>query len=259
MEDDTSKYEVMSNQKVTRKEKKSLYAQRLKYVRRRLADQRGVQNISQAAFAKMIEVHPSAISHVEAGNTRIQPDLAMAIEEKTGFRRTWLLTGEGPETFEQPVEELISSATPLERSYTVNLPAGDISFSFVKKVKPLLSSGSGEMVYEEQAEDFYSFRSDWLLLKGTVAAMRLAQVSGDSMQPTLIDGDFVLFDTSKCDPSDGKIMVIGIDNYLYIKRVRVSPEGIFLVSDNKSVYEPWRINLETARFLGLVIWHCGDV
>ena len=89
--------------------------------------------------------------------------------------------------------------------------------------------------------------------------MRLAQVSGDSMLPTLNDGDFVLFDTSKREPRDGKIMVIGIDNHLYIKRVRVSPEGIFLVSDNKPVYEPWRINLENTRFLGLVIWHCGDV
>jgi phage repressor protein C with HTH and peptisase S24 domain len=259
VEDNTSKDEVMSNQKVMHGEKISPYAQRLKYVRRRLADQRGVEKISQAAFAKIIGVHPSAISHVEAGNTRIQPDLAMAIEEKTGFRRAWLLTGEGPETFDQPVEELISSSTPLKRSYTVDLPAGEVSFSFVKKVKPLLSSGSGDLVYEEQSEDFYSFRSDWLSRKGVVSAMRLAQVSGDSMLPTLTDGDFVLFDTSKRDPLDGKIMVIGIDNHLYIKRVRVSPEGIFLVSDNKSVYEPWRITPETTRFLGQVIWHCGDV
>ena len=42
--------------------------------------------------------------------------------------------------------------------------------------------------------------------------MRLAQVSGDSMLPTLTDGDFVLFDTSSATPLDGKIMVIGIDN-----------------------------------------------
>ncbi len=136
---------------------------------------------------------------------------------------------------------------------------GELAFSFVKKIKPLLSSGSGDFVYEEQSEDIYSFRSDWLSRKGVVSAMRLAQVSGDSMLPTLKDGDFVLFDTSKRDPLDGKIMVVGIDNYLYIKRVRISPDGIFLVSDNKAVYEPWRVNLENTRFLGLVIWHCGDV
>ncbi len=259
MENNTSKYEALSNQKVVRVEKISPYAQRLKHVRRRLADQRGVGKISQATFAKIVEVHVSAISHVEAGNTRLQPDLARAIEEKTGFRQEWLLTGEGPETFAQPVEEVRSSTIPRERSYTVDLPAGEVSFSFVNKVKPLLSGGSGDLVYEEGSEDFYSFRSEWLWQKGNVSAMRLAQVSGDSMLPTLNDGDFVLFDISKCDPLDGKIMVIGIDNHLYIKRVRVSPEGIFLVSDNKSVYAPWRITRETARFLGQVLWHCGDV
>ena len=246
----------------------SKYAKRLKHVRDRLADQRGGKKISQVAFAKMLNVHPSAISHVEAGNTRIQPDLARVIEEKTGFRQAWLLTGEGPETLSSlpPVDELRSpSASYHAEKFHVGKPAPgpfaveNVSFSFVKKVKPLLSSGSGDLVYEEYSEDFYSFRSDWLSRKGVVSAMRLAQVSGDSMLPTLTDGEFVLFDTSKSAPLDGKIMVIGIDNHLYIKRVRVTPEGIFLVSDNKSVYEPWRINPENTRFLGLVIWHCGDV
>ena len=264
MGEDTSKYEVTSTQKMTQGKKMSPYAQRLKFVRERLASQKGVGKLSQATFAKILEVHPSAISHVEAGNTRIQPELARTIEEKTGFRQAWLLTGEGPETISpaldsSTLEELRSPWPPLEKSYTVQLPSGGFSFSFVKKVKPLLSSGSGDLVYEEQSEDFYSFRSDWLSRKGVVSSMRMAQVSGDSMLPTLTDGDFVLFDTSKNAPLDGKIMVIGIDNHLYIKRVRVSPEGIFLVSDNKSVYEPWRINPENARFLGLVIWHCGDV
>ncbi len=235
----------------------SLYAQRLKHVRGQLGIRLGVENLSQAKFAKILNVHPSAISHVEAGNTRIQPELAKAIEEKTGFRQAWVLTGEGPETTEAPsIDELHSSNALLpSREFSVS----GFGFSFVYKVKPLLSSGSGDLVYEEGYEDIYSFRSDWLSRKGVVAAMRLAQVSGDSMLPTLEDGDFVLFDTSKRDPLDGKIMVIGIENHLYIKRVRVSPEGIFLVSDNKSVYDPWRVNPENTRFLGLVIWHCGDV
>ncbi len=234
----------------------SPYAQRMKYVRTLVANERGLEKLSQAKFAKILQVNPSAISHIEAGTTRIQPELAKTIEEKTGVRQAWLLTGEGPER--------IPAAPPLEthnesNSYTVSVGSGQFSFSFVQKVKPLLSSGTGELVDEEESEDIYSFRKEWLFRKGVVSAMRLAQVSGDSMLPTLEDGDFVLFDTSKRYPLDGKIMVIGIENLLYIKRVRVSPEGIFLVSDNKAVYEPWRVNPENARFLGLVIWHCGDV
>ncbi len=231
-------------------------AQRLKYVRALVANERGMQKLSQAKFANMLRVHPSTISHIEAGTTRIQPELAKTIEEKTGFRQAWLLTGEGP-------QRTLSGHSLEGRndsgSYTVPAESRQIDFSFVKKVKPLLSSGTGDLVDLEEGDDIYSFRREWLSRKGVVSAMRLAQISGDSMLPTLEDGDLVLFDTSQSDPLDGKIMVIGVENLLFIKRVRVSPDGIFMVSDNKAVYEPWRANLEITRFLGLVLWHCGDV
>ncbi len=248
-------YEARSNQKMTRGEKMSPYAQRLKHVRRFVAHERGMESLSQAKFAKMLHVHPSIISHIEAGTTRIQLGMAKMIEEQTGFRQAWLLTGEAP----QRIVAAPRLETPESNSYTVLRESGQFSFSLVQKVKSLLSSGTGDLVDEEESEDIYSFRRDWLTRKGVVSAMRLAQVSGDSMLPTLKDGDFVLFDTSKNFPQEGKIMVIGIENLLYIKRVRVSPEGIFLVSDNKAVYEPWRANPENTRYLGLVIWHCGDV
>ena len=75
----------------------SPYAQRLKYVRKLVANERGLGKLSQAKFAKMLQVHPSPISHIEAGTTRIKPELAKVIEEKTGVRQAWLLTGEGPQ------------------------------------------------------------------------------------------------------------------------------------------------------------------
>ncbi|MGO9417438.1 MAG: XRE family transcriptional regulator [Syntrophobacteraceae bacterium] len=233
----------------------SSYAQRLKYVRELVAHERGLGKLSQAKFAKMLQVHPSQIGHIEAGTTSIKPALAKVIEEKTGVPQAWLLIGEGPQRVvaEPPPE------TRESKSFTVSVGSKQFSFSFVKKVKPLLSSGTGELADEEDSNDIYSFRREWLYQKGNIPYMRLAQVSGDSMLPTLEDKDFVLFDTSKNCPMDGKIMVIGIENLLYIKRVRVSPEGIFLVSDNKAVYEPWRVSLENTRILGLVIWHCGDV
>ena len=233
----------------------SPYAQRLKYVRTFAANERGLEKLSQAKFAKILQVHPSTIGHIEAGTTRIQPELAKVIEEKTGVRQAWLLTGEGP-------QKVVAEPTPETseiNSFTVSVKSGQFTFSLVKKVKPLLSSGDGKLVDTEDSDDIYSFRREWLDRKGTISAMRFAEVSGDSMLPTLEDGDFVLFDTTKDYPMDGKIMVIGIENLLYIKRVRVSPEGLFLVSDNKAVYEPWRVSSENVRILGLVVWHCGDV
>lgn len=249
MTEDTSRNEVMSSQKWKHKGEISPYAQRMKLAREVGAEKRGLSKLSQVMFARMLGVHPSVISHIEAGTTRIQPETAKVIERQIGIRQAWLLTGDGPVR----VDDCVSA--DLESQRPAPLP-GD--FSYVKTVKSVLS-GAGRLVDEEQVEDVHAFRTEWLLRKGRVGGMRLARISGDSMFPTLVDGDLVLLDTSRTEPLDGKIMAVAIDGLLYIKRLRVSPEGCFLVSDNRSVYEPWRINLDTARFLGLVIWHCGEL
>ncbi len=260
MVENTAHYEALSIQKTKHGEKKSTpHSQRMKHVRTVFANERGLDKISQAKFARIVGINPSTISHIEAGNTRIGIDLAALIEQKTGFRQAWLLTGDRPQRLSEA--QGFGGGVPESRE---DIPKGfgmpdRFHFTYVKKVKPLLSGGSGELVEEEETEDIYSFRTDWLSRKGTISSMRLAQVSGDSMLPTLKDGDFVLFDTSKRYPGDGKIVVVGIDNLLYIKRLRRTSDGMFLVSDNTAVYEPWRIDPESARFLGLVIWHCGEV
>ncbi len=249
MADNTSHNEVMSIQKWKHKGGSSPYAQRMKLARETAAGKRGLTKLSQVMFARMLGVHPSVISHIEAGTTRIQPETAKVIERQIGIRQAWLLTGDGPVRAEDFLSADLESQRP---------PPQPSDFSYVKMVKSVLS-GAGRLVDDEQGEDVHAFRTEWLLRKGRVVGMRLARISGDSMFPTLVDGDLVLFDTSRTEPLDGKIMAVAIDDLLYIKRLRVSPEGCFLVSDNRAVYEPWRINLDTARFLGLVVWHCGEL
>ncbi len=246
----TSLHEAMSIQKWKHEGEKSVYSRRMKRAREIAAEAGGLTKLSQVMFAKMLGVHPSVISHIEAGTTRIQPEMARIIERQIGIRQAWLLAGDGPIKVDESVSGNLESQRPAPR------PS---DFSPVKGVKSVLGSGTGRLIEDELSEDICWFRTDWLLRKGRIPCMRLARVSGDSMFPTLVDGDLVLFDTSKTEPLDGKIMVVGIDDLLYIKRLRVSPEGFFLVSDNRAVYEPWRINLDTARFLGLVLWHCGEL
>ncbi|MDR3555547.1 MAG: S24 family peptidase [Syntrophobacteraceae bacterium] len=250
MAEHTSHNDVLSIQKAMRVGEKSPYSQRMKQAREIAAEAKGLTKLSQVMFAKMLGVHPSVISHIEAGTTRIQPDMARIVEREIGVRQAWLLTGDGPVKADEPVSIDQEPKRP---------PLRPSDFSCVKKVKSVLGGGTGQLVDDELSDDVWSFRTDWLLRKGHISDMRLARISGDSMFPTLVDGDLVLFDTSKIEPLDGKIMAVNIDGLLYIKRLRVSPEGFFLVSDNRAVYEPWRISPDTARFLGLVIWRCGEL
>lgn len=72
--------------------------------------------------------------------------------------------------------------------------------------------------------------------------IKIIQVSGDSMFPTLCDGDFVIVDETKAYGIDG-IYAINLHNQILIKRLKFKLDGtIQIISDNKEyemeVYKP---------------------
>lgn len=72
--------------------------------------------------------------------------------------------------------------------------------------------------------------------------IKLIQVSGDSMTPTLNDGDFVVIDEAKSHGVDG-IYAINLHNQILIKRLKFKLDGtIQIISDNKDyemeIYNP---------------------
>lgn len=82
----------------------------------------------------------------------------------------------------------------------------------------------------------------------------LYQVEGDSMAPTLNDGDRVYVDPSDSDIREGRVYVFEIpgDGHT-IKRVRRLDDGeLWLVSDNPK-YRPWRPS--EMRVIGRVYYH----
>ncbi|MCS3807838.1 S24 family peptidase [Xanthomonas sp. 4461] len=67
---------------------------------------------------------------------------------------------------------------------------------------------------------------------------------GDSMEPTIQDGDAILFDTSDTRPVDGTLYVIQVDGMAnpeyYVKRALVLEAGVYFQSDNPSGDHQWR-------------------
>lgn len=75
--------------------------------------------------------------------------------------------------------------------------------------------------------------------------------SGDSMTPTIDDGDQLLVDRNKQEIKDGKIYIIQHRGTMWVKRVRWGFNEVFLVSDNED-YEPISIGYEEAEDLQVV-------
>lgn len=67
---------------------------------------------------------------------------------------------------------------------------------------------------------------------------------GDSMEPTIEDGDAILFDTSDTKPVDGLLYVIQVDGMAnpeyYVKRAMVLDAGVYFASDNPQGDHNWK-------------------
>ena len=114
------------------------------------------------------------------------------------------------------------------------------------------AAGSGDLVFEEAAELHIALPRSavptWARLSGLICI----RVSGDSMVPTLNDGDLLLLDRSHTEPLDDQLFVIHGDEGLRVKRLRHAVDGWQLVSDNPS----WsaRVVGERDRVVGRVAW-----
>jgi len=119
------------------------------------------------------------------------------------------------------------------------------------------SAGPGAVAGGEQPVGQLRFSARWLKAQGLVPAMLSAiEVEGDSMDPTLRDGDEILVD---CTPRTLRagIHVVRVDDVLLVKRIeRVGSERLRLISDNPA-YAPAECALDGVEVIGRVVWKGG--
>jgi phage repressor protein C with HTH and peptisase S24 domain len=135
-------------------------------------------------------------------------------------------------------------------------PDGLIS---IKRHPVFASAGPGAIVNEGFAKPYFGFDERWLkALTATPAAnLSIVRVEGDSMSPTLNDGDDILVDLGDAGERlrDG-IYVLRIDDALVVKRLALNPMGrrVTVQSDNPA-YPDWPdCGFDEINCIGRVIW-----
>ena len=119
------------------------------------------------------------------------------------------------------------------------------------------SAGPGAVALVEEAIGAFRFSARWLRGQGLDPAMLSAiAVAGDSMEPTLRDGDEILVDRSPRPLRDG-IHVVRLDDTLLVKRLDSGRPGrVVLLSDNPA-YRPVDLAAEDVALVGRVVWKSG--
>lgn len=134
----------------------------------------------------------------------------------------------------------------------------DAGLVFVPRYDVRASAGHGALVDQDAVRDHLPFRAAHLkALTGAPAEhLSVLTVAGDSMYPTLADGDEILVDRSEEQPRRDAIYVLRVEETLQVKRVSVNPmTGRVTVKSDNPMYESWPdIDPRQIDLIGRVVW-----
>ena len=123
------------------------------------------------------------------------------------------------------------------------------------------SVGGGTLVTEEHEDNPFFFRRSWIRQKLNAAPgdLRVIDVRGDSMLPTLSEGVVVLVNLKEQKPSPPGIFVLFDGLGLVLKRLELQPEeSVRILSDNPQ-YAPYTRALSDINIIGRVVWFAREL
>lgn len=195
-----------------------MLSERIKLIRKSLKCE------TQKDFAELVNFPFSRVQDIERGKVKeLKASELETLQEKFLINSWWLLTGKG--------EMFISNDT------TKN---SDNYFIDLLNVR----AGAGEGIYNYVIETVDTISLDKSFFRTPINTNKIKgiQVDGDSMEPTLRDGDYVLIDENINFGTNG-IYAIQYGGQILIKRLQFKMDGtILIISDNdkydKEVFNP---------------------
>lgn len=120
------------------------------------------------------------------------------------------------------------------------------------------SAGSGSLDEDERAAGAMAFDAQWLRQLGVKPQrVSIIRVDGESMAPTLSDGDDIMVDHEDgADRLRDGVYVLRLDGVLMVKRVAMGPRrGRFSVVSDNPHYPDWSdIDPALVEIIGRVVW-----
>jgi phage repressor protein C with HTH and peptisase S24 domain len=152
---------------------------------------------------------------------------------------------------DQP-ENQVPWLDPTNRSY--NLITNQVP---IPKLSLNLCAGDGIPVYEndEVTIGTITFNEHWIRnkLNAMPEKLRIHDIEGDSMEPTLNDGDLVLVDLGAPDRYKDGLWVVRLNDVVHVKRVQHMPNNQFQASSDNTVYRPFFLD-DSSQLIGRVVW-----
>lgn len=205
----------------------------------RVAKAREEAGLSQAQLAKAVGMRQSAIGEIEAGRVS-RPKKLREIAREVHRTEEYLL-GEGE----------------------IRTPAPKISkddFRYLGAFDQGASAGPGSFVQDGHPVPMHhlAFRRDWLreITSASDEYLFVLFADGNSMSPTIHNGDTMLVDKMQINPRKDGIYVFMWDGFLNVKRLTSDPatKTISITSDNPVHKSFSGAKPDDIQVIGRVIW-----
>ncbi len=139
------------------------------------------------------------------------------------------------------------------------MPSRGADWADIPRLPLGASAGPGTVALDPAPVDRLRFSGRWLRQQGLEPSMlSVIEVEGDSMEPTLRDGDEILVDRAP-RPLRSGLHVIRLDDVLLVKRLEPGPSGTVQVISDNSAYPRMERPRADVAILGRVVWKGGRV
>jgi len=205
-------------------------------------------------LARATSVSPSAFRKWLRGDAEPSRERLVALASAAGVSVGWLASGEGP------TPSLLSDTGGLRSA--AGTDRMDHSNYVLLPKRPEAAAAGAESQPAVGPAEFMAFRHDWVRTEFGIEPDHLLMETavGESMLPTIRDGDLLLVDTSENRFGKFGVYVVEVAGERLVKRVQPKLDGsLTLISDNTS-YAPEHISSAQAAdiaVVGRVVWTCG--
>lgn len=184
------------------------------------------KNLTVAKFAELLGVSQVFLTHLEHDRRKISEDLFTRLSNFLSSEEIKKLKEcekykDVPEEILKKIENLQKENKNLKSKSNVNMVDEEMIWI---PVMAKASAGNGYINFSNQP-----LYNKLIRKNGFNEKCYLIEVTGDSMEPQIPDGAYVVVDPYQVDYIENKIYVVKVDDEVYIKRVIVKQEANLMI------------------------------
>lgn len=192
---------------------------------------------TQDAFSDLLGIPPTTYKSMEAGRAPLTIEKINTFKEKIDASPTWLLYGEG----------------------SMFLTDASIKDTFIPYYDDIKASAGFGAENGNVQEPEYIHLPKILISDCSRVHTEAIKCTGDSMFPSLRDGDVMFIDRSQTELKDGEVYVVRFGDDLFVKRLYKMPGGKIVARSDNDRYPEFNLSDEPFEILGHVIYRMERV